>query len=158
MTQNVVCMSMYMYVVYIYLIWCNDFLCNFEYNDISSCMYLVHFSQCEQLEGEMVSYLQLQRSQLHRAMDVLHTYATIISQVNSYTPANNIQDMPRARQCCNMIGKVWVVSVQVCSLCFPVWHKFCWPEQDRVLPNVASGGSVWFYFRKVNTGIFTIVV
>lgn len=37
-------------------------------------------SQCEQLEGEMVGYLQLQRSHLHRAMDVLHTYATIISQ------------------------------------------------------------------------------
>ncbi|XP_048758488.2 serine/threonine-protein kinase SMG1-like [Ostrea edulis] len=37
-------------------------------------------SQCEQLEAEMVSYLQLQRSHLHRAMDVLHTYATIISQ------------------------------------------------------------------------------
>lgn len=38
--------------------------------------------QCEQLEGEMVGYLQLQRSHLHRAMDVLHTYATIISQVS----------------------------------------------------------------------------
>ncbi|XP_062590366.1 serine/threonine-protein kinase SMG1-like isoform X1 [Saccostrea cucullata] len=37
-------------------------------------------SQCEQLEAEMVSYLQLQRSHLHRAMDVLHTYATVISQ------------------------------------------------------------------------------
>lgn len=31
----------------------------------------------------MVGYLQLQRSHLHRAMDVLHTYATIISQVSS---------------------------------------------------------------------------
>lgn len=30
----------------------------------------------------MVGYLQLQRSHLHRAMDVLHTYATIISQVS----------------------------------------------------------------------------
>ena len=135
-------MSMYMYVVYIYLIWWSDFLCNSEYNEISSCMYLVYFFQCEQLEGEMVSYLQLQRSQLHRAMDVLHTYATIISQVNNYTLANNLQDMLRTRQCCDMIGKVWVVSVQVCFLCFSVWHKFCRPEQDRVLPYVASGGSV----------------
>lgn len=43
---------------------------------------LLRIFQCEQLEGEMVGYLQLQRSHLHRAMDVLHTYATIISQVS----------------------------------------------------------------------------
>lgn len=45
-------------------------------------MFVTGMFQCEQLEGEMVGYLQLQRSHLHRAMDVLHTYATIISQVS----------------------------------------------------------------------------
>ncbi|KAJ8319497.1 hypothetical protein KUTeg_004588 [Tegillarca granosa] len=37
-------------------------------------------AQCEQLEEEMISLMQLQRSNLHHAIDVLHTYATIISQ------------------------------------------------------------------------------
>lgn len=36
--------------------------------------------QCEQLETEMTGYMQLQRSNLHHAVDVLHTYATIVSQ------------------------------------------------------------------------------
>ncbi|OWF37806.1 serine/threonine-protein kinase SMG1-like [Mizuhopecten yessoensis] len=36
--------------------------------------------QCEQLETEMTGYMQLQRSNLHHAIDVLHTYATIVSQ------------------------------------------------------------------------------
>lgn len=47
-----------------------------------ACIMVYTLFQCEQLEGEMVGYLQLQRSHLHRAMDVLHTYATIISQVS----------------------------------------------------------------------------
>ena len=134
MTQNVICMSMYMYVVYIYLM---------------SCMNLVYFSQCEQLEGEMVSYLQLQRSQLHRAMDVLHTYATIISQVKWlwYVLKKLFYKLVLSH---HRKGFSFLAVIQVCGLSFPVWHKFCRPEQDRVLPNVASGGSMWFYFGKVN--------
>ena len=38
--------------------------------------------QCEQLEAEMSSYLTLQRSNLHHAIEVLHTYGTIVSQVS----------------------------------------------------------------------------
>ncbi|KAK3583612.1 hypothetical protein CHS0354_039435 [Potamilus streckersoni] len=37
-------------------------------------------SQCEQVEEEMATSLQLQRSSLRRAIDVIHTYATIVSQ------------------------------------------------------------------------------
>ncbi|XP_052059400.1 serine/threonine-protein kinase SMG1-like isoform X1 [Mytilus californianus] len=36
--------------------------------------------QCEQLEAEMSSHLTVQRSNLHHAIDVLHTYAAIVSQ------------------------------------------------------------------------------
>ena len=39
------------------------------------------FSQCEQVEAEMATNLQIQRANLHRLIDVLHTYSTIVAQV-----------------------------------------------------------------------------
>ncbi|KAL4241086.1 Serine/threonine-protein kinase smg1 [Mactra antiquata] len=36
--------------------------------------------QCEQVENELTSNLQIQRGNLHRVIDILHSYGTIVSQ------------------------------------------------------------------------------
>ena len=36
--------------------------------------------QCEEVETQLTSTLQIQRNNLHRVIDVLHTYGTIVSQ------------------------------------------------------------------------------
>ncbi len=41
--------------------------------------------QCEQVEGELARVLHQRRSVLHTCLDVLHTYATIVTQVGIST-------------------------------------------------------------------------
>lgn len=43
-------------------------------------MYFHHLFQCEEVETQLTSNLQIQRSNLHHVIDVLHTYGSIVSQ------------------------------------------------------------------------------
>ena len=44
-------------------------------------IFLCMMFQCEQVEAELATNLQLQRANLHRLIDILHTYSTIVAQV-----------------------------------------------------------------------------